>query len=230
MAQATFAWLTRRVRDDVPVTPVPERRQIVAWQDAEENAAAWMRHWGFEDAATTPPGTDAGLDVISRAALAQVKFEASQIGRPALQRLVGARGPYQEKALLFFTGTDFSSQARRYADEMHIALFRYALDGHMEALNPSAVRIASRRNEELLQGTGAGGEVDLAPRTASALLSHVEHMETLLADLTHTDRVGVIDALLLGKSDVALRRYRTATGARLLDAENLIRTLAKHLR
>jgi hypothetical protein len=214
----------------VPVTPAPERRQIVAWQDAEENAAAWMRHWGFEDAATTPPGTDAGLDVISRAALAQVKFEASQIGRPALQRLVGARGPYQEKALLFFTGTDFSSQARRYADEMDIALFRYALDGRMEALNPSAERIAYRLDEELRQGKGAGSEVDLAPRTASALLSHVEHMETLLADLTHPDRAAVIDALLLGKSDVALRRYRTATGARLLDAENLIRTLAERLR
>ena len=66
--------------------------QITSWQEAERNAARWMRHWGFGDARLTSSGADGGVDVRARAAVAQVKFEASQVGRPALQRLYGARG------------------------------------------------------------------------------------------------------------------------------------------
>ena len=48
-------------------TPPPT--QIDTWQTAERNAAAWMRHWGYSDAAVTRSGPDGGVDVRGSGAL-----------------------------------------------------------------------------------------------------------------------------------------------------------------
>ncbi|PWU45347.1 hypothetical protein DLJ47_34655 [Micromonospora sp. S4605] len=94
-----------------------------------------MRYWGFGDARVTEGGADSGVDVWSRGALAQVKFEAVQVGRPVLQRLVGARGRNVEKALFVFSGAGFSSPAVEYANDMDICLFKYTLVGAMSPEN-----------------------------------------------------------------------------------------------
>ncbi|MER7812941.1 restriction endonuclease [Streptomyces sp900116325] len=118
----------------------PSRRQIQSWQDAEHNAAAWMRHWGFSDAQAKPGGADGGIDVRSRRALGQVKYQAAAVGRPELQNLFGARGRDMEKQLFFFTGSSYAATAVEYADNNSIALFVYALDGAMTPVNETARR------------------------------------------------------------------------------------------
>ncbi|MFM9633299.1 MULTISPECIES: restriction endonuclease [Streptomyces] len=130
---------TRAVRPPSP----PGRRQVQSWQEAEHNAAAWMRHWGYEDARAQPGGSDGGVDVRSRRALGQVKYQAVAVGRPELQRLFGARGRALDKDLLFFTGSSYAATAIGYAAENGIALFVYGLDGSMTAVNAPARRIAT---------------------------------------------------------------------------------------
>jgi hypothetical protein len=122
----------------------PATRQITSWQIAETNAAAWMRYWGYRDARVTSGGPDSGIDVRSSAALAQVKFEAHQVGRPVLQRLVGARGRDHGLELLCFTGTGYSAAAVEYGSEMDIALFTYDLSGAMRPINRSARSMVGR--------------------------------------------------------------------------------------
>jgi hypothetical protein len=122
----------------------PARRQISTWQEAELNARDWMRFWGYTDAKVTVSGADAGIDVKATGALAQVKFEASQVGRPQLQKLVGARAR-TDAQLFFFSGAGYSQQAIDYANHMHIALFHYSLDGRMSPLNSTAEHLTKRR-------------------------------------------------------------------------------------
>jgi hypothetical protein len=81
-----------------------------------------------------------------------VKFEATQVGRPAVQRLVGARGRERSKQLLFFSGTGFSANAIDYANEMDVALFHYSLTGEMQPLNQTA-RLVARRRDQHAPGT-----------------------------------------------------------------------------
>lgn len=121
----------------------PTPRQVATWQDAELNARDWMRAWGFTDARLTNPGADEGIDIISRHAIAQVKFEAHDVGRQYLQQLVGARGRRTDVRLIFFTGASYSAPAVEYANHMGIALFQYRLDGQMRAVNPAATGIAT---------------------------------------------------------------------------------------
>lgn len=116
----------------------PAVTQIDSWQAAEHNAAAWMRHWGHPDARVTGGSADGGIDVGSNTALGQVKFEAAQVGAPAVQRLVGARGWDSHKQLFFFSGAGYSPQAVAYADSMGIALLKYDLAGRMTPANDTA--------------------------------------------------------------------------------------------
>lgn len=117
-------------------------RRIASWQDAEHLAADWMRDHGFPDARVTKSGADNGIDVFSRRAIAQVKYQAAYVGRPQVQQLVGARGPDRERQLLFFTGSSYTGTALGYADVMSIGLFTYELDGTVTPANSVAERIA----------------------------------------------------------------------------------------
>lgn len=116
----------------------PPLHQIRSWQDAEINAANWMRHWGHYDAAVTNGGADGGIDVRSSRALAQVKYLASAVGRPDLQRLAGAGAGEPGKQLFFFAGSDYTATALEYADVTGMALFTYRLDGSMAPVNAVA--------------------------------------------------------------------------------------------
>lgn len=136
------------------MTAHPEPRQIDSWRAAEENAAVWMRFWGYPDARVTQGGPDGGVDVMSSLALAQVKFEAVQTGTPALQRLVGARRNDHHKALFFFSGAGFSTPAIDYADHMDIALFKYDLVGRMTPSNSVALRLLGQDPNATQVGPG----------------------------------------------------------------------------
>ncbi|GAA5017142.1 hypothetical protein GCM10023258_03240 [Terrabacter aeriphilus] len=126
----------------------PQVTQIDSWQVAEVNAADWMRFWGHADAHVTAAGADGGIDVLSDSALGQVKFEAAQVGAPAVQRLVGAAGHDSHKQLFFFSGAGYSQQAITYADTMAVALFRYDLLGRMTPVNGPARFVTGMRRPE----------------------------------------------------------------------------------
>lgn len=129
---------------------------ISSWEVAEKNARDWMRYWGWIDARVTRGGADRGVDIQSQGALAQVKMEAAAVGRPALQRLVGARGRDVKKELLFFNGAGYSRSAIEYANEMGIALFNYGQTGEMEPINSAARAVVARA------ARGAGALVEPA--------------------------------------------------------------------
>lgn len=116
----------------------PGPHHIRSWQDAEVNAAAWMRSWGYMDAELTTSGADGGIDVRSSRALAQVKYLAAAVGRPDLQRLIGAAATVPGVQLMFFTGSDYSATAVEFAGMVNMALFRYGLDGAVTPVNETA--------------------------------------------------------------------------------------------
>lgn len=102
---------------------------ITTPREAELAAALKMRLLGFVDAKATAIGPDAGIDVIASRALAQVKWEANKTGRPALQRLYGARGARTDKDLYFFSLAGYSDHALAYAQEHKMFLYQLRLDG-----------------------------------------------------------------------------------------------------
>ncbi|MFZ2242992.1 MAG: restriction endonuclease [Gordonia amarae] len=108
-------------------------------QQAESLAAAIMqKQLGFRDAAVTNLSGDGGVDVVSRHAVAQVKHWSSQVGRPALQQLYGARGADARKKLVFFSSGGYSPQAVEYADTHEVALFGFSNDSTWWAVNEHA--------------------------------------------------------------------------------------------
>ena len=94
-----------------------------------------MRDWGYSDARTTKTGSDEGIDVVARGAVAQVKHYGKRVGRPDVQKLVGASRGAQ---MFFFAQSGFSRHAVDYALEHNVALFEYDLDGNARPLNRRA--------------------------------------------------------------------------------------------
>ena len=123
-------------------------RTIRSPDDAEQVAAEWMRHLGFEDARCTGAGTDGGVDVRSREAVAQVKAQLTPVGRPELQALYGvARSEGRQS--LFFSLMSYTAAALTWADEVGMPLFRFDHAGLVEPVNVSA--------EALLVAAGGPG-------------------------------------------------------------------------
>lgn len=135
-------------------------RAIRSPDDAEQVAAEWMRHLGFGDARCTGAGTDGGVDVRSREAVAQVKAQLSPVGRPELQALYGVARS-EGRRPLFFSLMSYTAAALVWADEVGMPLFRFDHAGLVEAVNASA--------ETLL--TAAGGPSVWSPPTWPVRLS-----------------------------------------------------------
>jgi HJR/Mrr/RecB family endonuclease len=76
----------------------------VTWQDAERAAARYLTQRGFHDARVTRPGIDAGIDVTGRLIDAQVKHWMKPVGRPEVQRFLGAARPGVAKAFFSHHG------------------------------------------------------------------------------------------------------------------------------
>jgi hypothetical protein len=117
-------------------------RTIRSPDDAEQVAAEWMRHLGFGDARCTGAGTDGGVDVRSRDAVAQVKAQLTPVGRPELQALYGVARS-EGRRPLFFSLMAYTAAALAWADEVGMALFRFDHAGTMEAVNPAAEALAA---------------------------------------------------------------------------------------
>jgi hypothetical protein len=91
------------------------------WHAAEIAAVEHMRSLGFIDAQTTAAGADGGIDAQSSDAAAQVKFYASSVGRPDVQRLLGASHAY--RLALFYSTGGYTAEAVAYANQAGVALF-----------------------------------------------------------------------------------------------------------
>lgn len=118
--------------------PVP--KLVRTARDAEENACTWMRWLGHENAQLTPIGADAGIDVDSSHAVAQVKMEGVPTGRPAVQALYGvATG--EGKQGLFFSLAGYTAQAVQWADPVRLPLFIFDLQGSPEPANETALAL-----------------------------------------------------------------------------------------
>ncbi|QXF84298.1 restriction endonuclease (plasmid) [Rhodococcus pyridinivorans] len=132
-------------------------------EDAEFFAAARMRDMGFSDARVTGRGADGGIDVVSRRAIAQVKWKHSEVTRPDLQRLYGARGADHSKYMLFFaelSDMPYTQPAIEYANKHRIGLFAYTTDRTLFPLNQHARDFWAGIDE--VQAARAAKQVDKA--------------------------------------------------------------------
>ncbi|MEU6596325.1 restriction endonuclease [Streptomyces flaveolus] len=136
---ARQTWAERRARRRTWVAPViGQRAGVSTWRDAELLAVRHMRALGFLDARDTGPGSDGGIDAMATGPVAQVKMHNKPVGRPDVQRLVGAAGG--QPVLLFYSLSGFTSTAHTYADERGILLFGFDRAGTVRALNGAATR------------------------------------------------------------------------------------------
>lgn len=118
--------------------------RVETWEEAEALAAKYMRkRLGFGDAQVTAPGADWGVDVISKKAVAQVKFQATKTGSPEVQRLAGVAAGKRVKRL-FFSVSGYTPRAVAAAEASSVALFTYDLQGKVTALNTPARKMSGR--------------------------------------------------------------------------------------
>ncbi|WP_256820417.1 restriction endonuclease [Dietzia sp. Die43] len=105
-------------------------------RQAELDAAKFLRVLGLRDAYATSATSDAGIDVLGTRVAAQVKWQKSQVGRPAIQSFLGACHPdISNRILCFFAYSGFTAPATNLADSVPMALFRF--DGSPTQWSPA---------------------------------------------------------------------------------------------
>ncbi|WP_436528785.1 restriction endonuclease [Actinoplanes sp. HUAS TT8] len=114
------------------------------WREAERMAQRHMRNHGFPDARLTGDGADGGIDVIARAAVAQVKMQAKPVGPQVVRQLRGAK-PQLDRHL-FYSTSGYTKSALATADEIGVSLFVINQRGVIEPINRSAVEMTRRRS------------------------------------------------------------------------------------
>lgn len=121
----------------------PKPVMLTSWQQAEKHAARWMHYLGYDDAEVTPTGPDGGIDVVAGKAIAQVKAEGYQTGSRVVRELAGltVRGTHRKKDLLFFSSFGYTRDAVTTAEELGVALFRFADKGTAVAVSSAAKRM-----------------------------------------------------------------------------------------
>ncbi|MGQ1798095.1 restriction endonuclease [Kocuria oceani] len=99
---------------------------VLDWQDAERSARDFLRHQGHTDAQLTPPGADGGVDVVSSAVIAQVKYQTRPVGAPAVVQLLGTthRKKYQDRSPYFFSSSGYTAKAVTAARELGVTLYQ----------------------------------------------------------------------------------------------------------
>jgi hypothetical protein len=112
-----------------------------------------MRNMGFADAVPMPPGQVQGVDVVSVAALAQVKLQARPIGRPDIQDL---REAALGRRTVVFAVEGYTLDALAFASAGGMALFRFERQGEPQPVNDHAVA--------LMAGPGSTPVVATGPR------------------------------------------------------------------
>jgi len=170
----------------------PPPRPIASWLDAEENAATWMRAWGYEDARVEHGGPDVGIDVRSTGAVAQVSWETGATGRRVLQQLVGASDVASERLFCFAHG-NYTSAAVEYADARDIALFKYDPWGQVEPANGHARELDP--GQPVRRESGASGRSQPAGRGGHLARNWMAYVALVcfiapFASLTHDEIYG----------------------------------------
>lgn len=138
---------------------------------------------GFHDARLTGSGPDAGIDVVSSRAVAQVKARVGQAGRQDVQALIGAAHGRDGQALFFSMG-GYSSPAVDYANEVGAALFTFGYDGSVEAHNAAAA--------DLLRAAAGLRKPILTPSSAPLVgVAAIASMITGIMGFSLTPAIGV---------------------------------------
>lgn len=111
---------------------------------AEHVAAGIMQKIGFSDAVKTVSSGDQGIDVRSSNTIAQVKWQAKPVGRPAVQQLGGAwlreqRLWKRNSKMFFFSKSGYTPQAVDYADAVGMVLFEFSMNGRAKAVGKHAM-------------------------------------------------------------------------------------------
>jgi hypothetical protein len=81
-----------------------------------------MQANGYPDACLTPPGADGGIDVVSRDAVAQVKFHQKAVGLSEVQRLFGISQSVRKQPL-FFSLAGYSPKAFEWGCRHEIEMY-----------------------------------------------------------------------------------------------------------
>lgn len=116
---------------------------LAHWELAEDLATEHLRSLGFTDAQRAPAGSDGGFDVEGRGIVAQVKYRATAVGRPDVQRLVGANQHGAQP--VFYARAGYSQSAIDYARHTGVALFVLdATTSQVEPVNEAAAALPTK--------------------------------------------------------------------------------------
>ena len=121
----------------------------LTYAEAERVAGAWMAFMGAKNMVVSQATRDGGIDVSADGFVAQVKWQATPVSPGPLHQIFGvaqATRPRAAKALFFAaSGTGYSKEARKFADQIGMALFTLSDDGGtLNAVNEAA-EIATRQ-------------------------------------------------------------------------------------
>jgi hypothetical protein len=153
------------------------RRAVNTPEEAEQFCAQVMSALGLTNARVTAGGPDGGIDVESNDMVAQVKHHMTSVGRPDVQRLVGAA---EGRRCLFFSMSGYSGPALDYADGAGMILLQYSTGGDVGPVN-------ARAGSFLAGVDMAEHEADKRVLEAQALLLWANH--SLLAITDEMDRI-----------------------------------------
>jgi hypothetical protein len=126
-------------------SPPPPPIKIRSPREAEFFCAEWLQAAGFTDAAATRATGDGGIDVSADGAVAQVKRQVSKVGRPDLNRFVGATVHLDGGvARFFFSSGGYTPDALKYASGMaSVYLFTFDDTGLVVPANTTAEAFAT---------------------------------------------------------------------------------------
>ncbi|MGH8894256.1 MAG: restriction endonuclease [Actinomycetes bacterium] len=147
----------------------PTPRLFRTPREAEQMACEWMRFLGWDDAALTRAGTDGGVDVRARGAVAQGKAEVVKTSSDRLQALYGV-ATYENRKAVFFSLAGFTHDAQTWAEGTGMLLFQFDHSGHVQAANRAAAQLLKSRQHTL-------------ESLREALPDIVEHTEAVARDL-----------------------------------------------
>lgn len=164
------------------------------WRDAEE-FAVWHATaiLGFEGVVGTEHGADGGIDLRGDDVLGQVKFHAKPVGRPDIQRLVGAA---RSTRSIFYSLSGFTEHAARFAATSGIALFSFTIYGDASPTNAAA--------EALIDTAEERAQV-MTLRRQALLGEKAAEEELALRGAAHQARVGSWHAQLESDSSAQSR-------------------------
>lgn len=148
---------------------------------------------GFRDVELTRNGSDGGLDVVSRSAVAQVKREVKQVGRPLLQQLRGARGRHDDRQPIFYAASGYTEPATDYAYWNLVALFTFDDSGTICAANEWATSLERSAQERAARARRLAGRRPHWGRLTAFAFWVLHPVILLVLDMLGGDPAGVIE-------------------------------------